>query len=85
MPVSFTTPRGSEWFTVDTVERILSMPRVDILALVQSGKLRGRLVSGEVRIDAASVDAYSATRPLFSKPEPPTYEKTRHGVRLLIE
>jgi hypothetical protein len=81
MPITFPSAQSIEWLSFDVVERILQVPRADILALVESGILSAR---GE-RISSASLDQYSATKPLFGRPAPPTYEKTRHGVRLVIE
>jgi hypothetical protein len=82
MSVNFASAsQAIEWLTLDVVERILQLPRADILALVESGILSAR---GE-RISSGSLDKYTASRPLFGRPSPPTYEKTRHGVRLVIE
>jgi hypothetical protein len=53
------------------VERILQVPRAEILALVHDGILSAR---GE-RISSASVDQYTASRPLFGKPAPDVYVK----------
>jgi hypothetical protein len=85
MKHSFTASIPSEWMDISTVTRILGCTPQRVLELVDAGILNGRNAHGEVRISSASLDAYSATKPLFGRPAPPTYEKTRHGVRLVIE
>jgi hypothetical protein len=74
MSVTFNTSQRIEWLDVDTVTRILNCTPQRVLELIQDGTLIAR---GE-RISSASVDRYSATRPLFGKPAPETYIKI-HG------
>jgi hypothetical protein len=65
-----------EWLPLEVVERILSVSKSEILLLVQDGTLRAR----RERISSASVDAFTALRPLFGKPAPRTFVKTARGV-----
>lgn len=80
---SFISTQPVEYFDVDTVARILQCLPQRVLELVQDGKLRARTVNGEMRVDSASLDKLIASRTLPpSRPAPPTYVKTLHGVRL---
>jgi hypothetical protein len=85
MSVSFTASQRSEWLPIPVVERILQIPRAEILNLVTAGKLRGKLIGDEPMIDSASLDRYCERRPLFAAPTPPTYEKRNGRAYLVIE
>jgi hypothetical protein len=69
-----------EWLDLATVERILQVTREDIRVLVESGVLSAR---GE-RISSGSLDKYTASRPLFGQPSPPTYVRHGNGYRLEV-
>jgi hypothetical protein len=75
----------TEWISIADVQRVLSVPSGGVVAMIATGKLRGRLIAGEPMVDGASLDAYTARRVLFAEPKPPTYEKYRDGYRLVIE
>lgn len=72
----FTTQPVTEWFPLDVACRILSMTASNVLALVQAGRLRGRNVAGEMKIDSVSVDAFTEIQPVaFSAPKQRTFVK----------
>jgi hypothetical protein len=85
MKVSFNTSQTREWLPLDVVCRILNRIPASVLLLAWEGKLHTRMFGDEVRIDSSSLDRYCESRPLVQQAPPPTYEKTRHGVRLVIE
>jgi hypothetical protein len=85
MKHSFTAPIPSEWFDVATVCRILDCTPARVLELVTSGILDGRNnASGEARISSASLDRYTASRPLVQQAPPPTYVRHGNGYRLEV-
>jgi hypothetical protein len=75
----------TEWISIADVQRVLSVPSADVVAMIASGRLRGRLIAGQPMVDGASLDAFISRRVLFAQPKPPTYEKYRDGYRLVIE
>lgn len=84
MSVAFNTSQPIEWFDVDTVTRVLNCLPAHVFQLIESGRLRARNVNGEARISSASLDQYTATRPLFGKPQPDTYIKVNGRVYLEV-
>lgn len=80
MTVLFTAATPLEWLDLPTVERILSVTRAEVLALVDSGKLRARSVNGQARIASSSLDRYCERRPLFGRPAPDTFIKVNGRV-----
>lgn len=80
MPVSFTASTPTEWMDISTVTRILGCTPQRVLELVQDGVLNARVVSGEPHISSASLDQYTARRPLFGKPKPRTFVKVNGRV-----
>jgi hypothetical protein len=79
MSVTFNTSQPIEWLTVDTVTRILLCTPQRVLELIQDGLLSARNVHGEPRISSSSLDAYSATKPLFGRPGPRTFVRSGPG------
>jgi hypothetical protein len=75
MSVSFTASAPSEWLSVDVVTRILLCTPAQVLALIQDGLLNARNVYGEARISSASLDRYTASRPLVQQAPPRTFVK----------
>jgi hypothetical protein len=68
----------AQWYAIERVERILRVTRTDILAMVASGKLRGRLIDGSPMISESSLEMYLASLP--NKPVPETYVKVNGKV-----
>lgn len=73
---SFTLTPSTDWFTIEESARIFGLTPKRLLELVQSGKLRGRQMNGELRIDSNSLDRYCHSNPVpVAAPTPRTFVK----------
>jgi hypothetical protein len=85
LTASFIPAQQIEWMDIPTVTRILRCTPQQVLELLTGGILNGRTVGGETRISSASVDAFTAGRPLVQPAPPPTYVRHGNGYRLEVE